>query len=862
LCLERKEGWDIINVEDERMKKNVILGIMLTLLLTGMLTLAFNIKPAKASGTIYIRADGSIDPPTAPISTLDNITYTFTDNIYDEIVVERDSIVVDGRGYSVQGSGASFTTGISLEGRKNVTIKKMEIKTFDYGIQLYNCSSIVISGNNIRNNSWDGLLLHYSSSNIISGNNITNNNGCGVWLWTECNGNTVSRNNITNNFNGLEVSDSSNNNTISTNNITANRGSGIEILISHGNNIHKNNIINNTYQGIEIYSSSKNTIFGNNIINNQKGIQLRDSSSDNAIHGNSITNNTYGCYLGGLTSCPSNTMFYHNIFISNTNQAYPYWSLNTTWDNGYPSGGNYWSSYTGVDADGDGIGDTPYVIDADNQDRYPLMYPWSPLPVHNINTGLGYAKIQEAINVNETVEGHTIFVEAGIYYENVVINKTLSLIGENRETTIIDGKRTGIVVLVTASNVTVSGFTIKNAEGGMRIESDGNKIENNAITDNGCGISIFFSNDNSLRDNNLTGNILNFGVEGYSLTDFIHNIDSTNTVNGKPIHYLINKSDLIIDGYAFSGIGYLAVINSTNVTVSRLHLSKNVQGVLFAYTNNSIIRDVNISENSVGIYLVNSENNSIYNNVVIANYRGFYIEHSNNNTIYHNNVIQNLLAQVLSFYSTNMWDNSYPSGGNYWSDYAGVDVKRGPNQDLSGSDGIGDTPYTIDANNIDRCPLMAPFSTFEAGTWNNVTYYVDMITNSTVSDFNFDQDRKMINLNVTGLGGTDGFSRVSIPKKLLWCESLEEWRVHIIGIELPIGWRPTILEDDNYTYIYMPYWHPASYSVPIQIEGTYAIPEFPPAILLPLLMILSIIAVVFAKKKRKTKAIFQSPISI
>jgi len=90
--------------------------------------LALNIQTIKASGTIYITADGSVDPDTAPISSVDNITYIFTDNIYDEIVVERDYIVVDGAGYTLQGTGSEI--GIYLLLRSNVTIKNMEIKNF------------------------------------------------------------------------------------------------------------------------------------------------------------------------------------------------------------------------------------------------------------------------------------------------------------------------------------------------------------------------------------------------------------------------------------------------------------------------------------------------------------------------------------------------------------------------------------------------------------------------------------------------------------------------------------------------------------------------------------------------------------
>lgn len=78
---------------------------------------------------------------------------------------------------------------------------------------------------------------------------------------------------------------------------------------------------------------------------------------------------------------------------------------------------------------------------------------------------------------------------------------------------------------------------------------------------------------------------------------------------------------------------------------------------------------------------------------------------SSNNSIHHNDFFGNS-HQFYTYDSTNVWDDSYPSGGNYWSDYSGVDVKRGPGQDLPGSDGIGDTPYVIDSDNQDRYPIV------------------------------------------------------------------------------------------------------------------------------------------------------------
>jgi parallel beta-helix repeat protein len=105
-----------------------------------------------------------------------------------------------------------------------------------------------------------------------------------------------------------------------------------------------------------------------------------------------------------------------------------------------------------------------------------------------------------------------------------------------------------------------------------------------------------------------------------------------------------------------------------------------------------------------------SNYNTISQNNVSMNDCGLYVEYSTKNLIYSNNVVDNILQVNVTSPSTNTWDNGYPSGGNYWSDYGGADAYKGSYQNETGSDGIGDTPLVFDGNNTDRYPLMTPWT--------------------------------------------------------------------------------------------------------------------------------------------------------
>jgi len=304
---------------------------------------------ASPSGPIYINSDGSISPVTAPIFSADNITYMLADDIYDSIIVERDNIVLDGAGYTLQGAGSG--TGIDLTERSNVTIKNMEIKQFDFGIYLNHSSSISIIENVFTSITFEGIRLYESSNNSIITNNVILNDVDGITLYGSSN-NNITQNYLMSNYDGIRLYESSN------------------------NSITENIVIEN-YYGISLSSSSGNNIISNNVTANNGGISLYWSSNENRIVKNHVALNT----LSGLRlNESSNNHIYHNNFVDNIEQVHNINSTNV-WDDGYPSGGNYWSNYTGIDANIDGIGDSSYEIDSMNIDHYPLMGTFSDFSV-------------------------------------------------------------------------------------------------------------------------------------------------------------------------------------------------------------------------------------------------------------------------------------------------------------------------------------------------------------------------------------------------------------------------------------------------------------------------------------------------
>jgi len=158
--------------------------------------------------------------------------------------------------------------------------------------------------------------------------------------------------------------------------------------------------------------------------------------------------------------------------------------------------------------------------------------------------------------------------------------------------------------------------------------------------------------------------------------------------------------------------GILLDAYSANNRITENRFEDNDYGInCWGFADNNTISGNNITSNHLtGIWIVGSSNNIVTENHIVGNGQyGINLESSPNCSVYHNNFVENI-NQVSIYDSPGAWDNDYPSGGNYWSDYSGSDIHSGPGQNLTGSDGIGDTPYNCSENNQDRYPLMQVFT--------------------------------------------------------------------------------------------------------------------------------------------------------
>jgi len=265
-----------------------------------------------------------------------------------------------------------------------------------------------------------------------------------------------------------------------------------------------------------------------------------------------------------------------------------------------------------------------------------------------------YTQIQDAID--NASDGDTVFVynESSPYYENVIVNKSINLIGEDRNTTIIDGNWNEVYVLrITADYVGVSGFMIKNSGNGIEMWSNHSIIKGNIITNNNWnGIYLYKSHDNHIIKNNISKNGGGIWLDGSKNNIIMENEIIDHSDEGIRLDYSIHNN-----------ISRNIISNSTWNIVFHFYSSKNI-------IRNNIIRG---GRHRGILIMYGSNKNTIYGNTIAnSGWVGIQLE-TNGNKVCHNNFIKNKIHACFVFFSFPTLINYNKWDGNYWDNWIGLE---------------------------------------------------------------------------------------------------------------------------------------------------------------------------------------------
>ncbi len=589
----------------------------------------------------------------------------------------------------------------------------------------------MIKDNDLMRNKLAIHIFEGSSAITVDGNRITgptNLANSGI-LVASPGGNNILNNTVTSYHGGINIIGGETN--VIHNNTATGNMDGIS-LTSNGNLLSHNNASNNQRHGIHLSGSSSNLIDNNTLDHNQNGMFLESGSSDNVISSNKVNGNTQ---KGILMASDSN----HNTIINNTIDDNPR--------------GISLTSVTGAD-----IGNNTFM----GGEWAIMTMTSSAISIHNNTFTLPVVGISLSSSSEVTIRWNDInSVEPGI-----TLSSTHDCI-ISWNTIVAGGTSIG---LHDADRNLIDNNTMTGSHGLSFGPGNENRIENNTIHDcTGHGVFLMMGDDNAIINNSFVGNLAadimmfeatgtvisqNLMDNGLGIMEMIEpefwdsHVIEGNTIDGRPLVYLIGESDatvpedaaqvflvdcndILMKGLNLSGFAQgLSVYSSHNITLADSNVSHNLHdGIMLVFSDENHLINNTIEGNGInGIYLVSSSGNTICCNTVTGhqnpqagfgivlfdmgndentvirntienNKFGIRVESGTGNLFHSNNLIDN--QYQADDYDMNIWNADYPIGGNHWSDYQG--------EDLNG-DGMGDTPQDVWFGNQDLYPLMQPWS--------------------------------------------------------------------------------------------------------------------------------------------------------
>lgn len=421
-----------------------------------------------------------------------------------------------------------------------------------------------------------------------------------------------------------------------------------------------------------------------------------------------------------------------------------------------------------------------------------------------------YFSIQEAIN--NATPGDTIHVSAGLYTEQLTVDKALVLEGENRYTTIINAT-TSTTVHVNADNVSISEFTLQYS-GGCACH----------------GFSVV--NVTGSRDASVTNNVIVSDDFGIRVGDARKVVIAYNSITrtGSTFIVILNSSEVSLLGNSIMAKDGMELDDCAESVFSGNAIFSISGAGIFAYQSNQNIFSGNeiIANTSNAISISDCYNNTFLGNNISSSRGGLFFWESNNNSFLHNNFLGNG-GQLTAYGSSSaFWDNGFE--GNFWSSYTGVDANF---------DGIGDTPYALNwMNDRDNYPLTGMFHSFKVPSNDDAS----IMSDSATSEFEYLEPNRTIRLQIsnTTANQTVGFCRMSIPHSLIdpYNDSISV--VIDDGLTPVLFFNNTLYDNGTHRWIYFTY--------PLSTHEVLIVPEFP---VLPVLSVFMTMAIIVAGAWRR-----------
>jgi parallel beta-helix repeat protein len=611
-------------------------------------------------------------------------------------------------------------------GCDDITIKNQTLANNNYyGVFFWQTHNSTIENVSASTEHGFGIYLLDSNGNTLTGNTVSSNKLSGIYLY-DCSGSTLTDNIVSNNGSGIELNRGSGN-TLTGNTADYNKGSGIALTWYYSaNNILTGNTANsNGSCGIYILHSRTNILTGNTMSANQCNFFVVGSQSYEYDHDIDTTNTVEGkpiYYLvdevGGTYDSTNAGVFYaidcSNITIKNqtlaSNNYYGvfFWNThNSTIENVSASNNYYYGIYLVFSSGNTLTGNTANS----NRNRH----------------GINLTNSDGNILTNNTANSNSY---TGIY----LVNSSGNTLTNNTSNS--NNYQYGIVLYGSSGNA-LTGNTANSNELGIYLSrSSTNTLTNNTANLNSrYGTCIAASNHNILAGNTMSGNRWNFRVSSNQSSDFDHYIDTTNTVEDKPIYYIKNAVGEVYDISANGGVFY--AINCDNITITDQSLTNNFCGVFFWNTHNSTIENVSASNSYDGIYLYGALGSTLIGNTTSNNENyGIYLEDATGSTLTRNTAAGN------GDYGIHLKDaDSYTLTDNTASDneYDGIFLHNVTGSSLTGNRVALNNRFGIRISIADSCTLTGNSVTsngiyglyVSGNSSNNLIYNNNFIGNTT-----------------------------------------------------------------------------------------------------------------------------------